>query len=445
MFNYHSLDLVKSLLKDQSVDINEKNKHEETPLMRTLVSPECSVISLYLIQNGADVSVRNKYGKTPLHLAVRNNTELAHEIILKGANIDATDKNGYTPLHAAVISNNYESVCMLLYYNADANRVCRSSHMTPFMLSIRKYGRLSIQRLLLKYESNLNRQNKKGHTILFLAIKARSSILPDILEQMSLTVNSVPYFKNIFYTFDSTLRILYQNVSLLLKILKLEMEPQVWYKVLKNLIYSEFGPQLVLHCANNHKKKFFPLMFKKFKQHNISHEMLTPIVARCLTYGTEVRIGDIESACAFFGTRSKVLFLLITGTGMRPSDLLNNYSFANSLYPFCTIQLETLKLLLRLGTPSEVFKEKLKLSCERVLAKYGKESDKNIKCQEFLKIAQNMSLPTLMELSRDMCRRYISLYYGKGIATFYTTLRLSELPEIIKDYIKYELDIHYIS
>jgi hypothetical protein len=56
-----------------------------------------------LIERGAGVSARNKYGQTPLHLALRaGQLEAARMLIERGADVLVYDNDGQTPLHLAM-------------------------------------------------------------------------------------------------------------------------------------------------------------------------------------------------------------------------------------------------------------------------------------------------------------------------------------------------------
>lgn len=78
-----------------------------------------------LLSNGANVKQQNNLGETPLHLAVfrrfSHSKEIVSEFIKQGADIDAQDKDGNTPLHYAARSGYVEAVQLLLEHKAQKN------------------------------------------------------------------------------------------------------------------------------------------------------------------------------------------------------------------------------------------------------------------------------------------------------------------------------------
>ncbi|MGL4594456.1 MAG: ankyrin repeat domain-containing protein, partial [Thermoguttaceae bacterium] len=70
----------------------------------------------YFIEQGADVNAKNKKGRTPLHIAAKNNVADAIAALLEaGANIEARNKYiGRTPLHIAAKNNAAEAIAALV-------------------------------------------------------------------------------------------------------------------------------------------------------------------------------------------------------------------------------------------------------------------------------------------------------------------------------------------
>lgn len=85
-----------------------------------------------LVQAGANVNVREKVkGCSALHMAARRGNVLVAQALLEGgANIEARDKYGDTPLHRAVKCRQAEMVTFLLASGADAQAKSKSGQ-TP--------------------------------------------------------------------------------------------------------------------------------------------------------------------------------------------------------------------------------------------------------------------------------------------------------------------------
>ena len=63
-----------------------------------------------LIEKGADVNAKSKYGDNPLRLAARNGlSDVCMKLIEQGADVNAQNKNGWTPLTYAVINGHVDS------------------------------------------------------------------------------------------------------------------------------------------------------------------------------------------------------------------------------------------------------------------------------------------------------------------------------------------------
>ena len=106
--------LVKELIKDKNVNINETTAHGETPLMVASQKGHLSICEL-LISNGADVNSVDEYGRIPLHLASENNHFLVCKLLIEsGADVNHKDINKQTPIIAPIENKNYKILHLLL-------------------------------------------------------------------------------------------------------------------------------------------------------------------------------------------------------------------------------------------------------------------------------------------------------------------------------------------
>ena len=117
-----NLPLLTVSLLEQGADVNAKNKDGWTPL-HSAAKEDAFTTAAVLLEQGADVNARDKFGWTPLHLAAAKEDASATAAVLleQGADVNAKDKFGGTPLHSAASNNAYETAEVLLNKGADVN------------------------------------------------------------------------------------------------------------------------------------------------------------------------------------------------------------------------------------------------------------------------------------------------------------------------------------
>lgn len=107
--------LVKALIDDHKVNLEEKNKNDDTALMLACWNNKVEIAEL-LINAGANVDAANKTGQTSLHgIAIKKcSPVLAQLLIENGAIIDIPDDEGLTPFLRASREGHFELVKLLL-------------------------------------------------------------------------------------------------------------------------------------------------------------------------------------------------------------------------------------------------------------------------------------------------------------------------------------------
>jgi hypothetical protein len=115
--NRGALKAAKVLITTKGMPIDDRNEHDETPLMIASIKGYLETAKL-LLDNGADV---NKPGWTPLHYAAsKGNIEMIRLLLEENAYIDTASPNGTTPLMmAAGYSGNPLACKVLLEEGAD--------------------------------------------------------------------------------------------------------------------------------------------------------------------------------------------------------------------------------------------------------------------------------------------------------------------------------------
>lgn len=146
----------------------------ETALHLAVENNNYNLVKL-LLDNNANVNIRNSRGETPLHVAcinsVCNRTKIVYELINHGANLEARDKDGLTPLMYAARANNGKYVNALMlnkaYAYAQDNEGNTALHYAAQKKDIE--GKSHALRFLLRRGVDPNIRNKEGWTPLHLA------------------------------------------------------------------------------------------------------------------------------------------------------------------------------------------------------------------------------------------------------------------------------------
>lgn len=129
-----------------------------------------------LINNGADVNARDKYGRTPLMYAVdRGCIEICRVLIKAGADVNAWDASGITSLmiaifacniklHKSTLANNIKLVELLVQNGADVNAKDEEGR-TPLMYAV-WMGNIELIQYLIQHGADVNAKDKNGNTLI---------------------------------------------------------------------------------------------------------------------------------------------------------------------------------------------------------------------------------------------------------------------------------------
>lgn len=183
----HSLAAVK-LLMEAGADINQSNSRDETPIMYAASRNMVPVVEM-LLEAGVNIN-GVKSGKHPLFSALNWGAKDAIRCLLDhGADVNYKDKYGFTPLHAAIFWGNTEIAAMLLDAGANMNARMMLGD-TPLILAA-KEGSIPFTQLLLERNADLNITDGFGRTALYYAVSRASFELCELLLERGADPNNL--------------------------------------------------------------------------------------------------------------------------------------------------------------------------------------------------------------------------------------------------------------
>jgi ankyrin repeat protein len=149
-------------------DPNTPNPDGDHGLLLAIREPSLKVVAALLGAKNIQVEPRNRQDESPLMLAsLKGLTDVARRLVAQGADVN---KPGWTPLHYAATSGNLEIIRLLLDNHAyiDASSPNAS---TPLMMAA-MYGTASAAKLLLESGADPTIKNDQGLTALDFAQRA---------------------------------------------------------------------------------------------------------------------------------------------------------------------------------------------------------------------------------------------------------------------------------
>ena len=164
-------------LLEHGIDVDaQANTERSTPLHLASYWGGFKVAQL-LLDHGADINVRDKDGRTPLHVSVEDLDDVpddwyfkAIEFLLEhGADVVAQDHDNLTPLHVASASqcDGIKVVRLLLEHGANADAL-DNEYATPLHIALRR-GNVKVPRLLLEHGADVHALDDNHPTALHFA------------------------------------------------------------------------------------------------------------------------------------------------------------------------------------------------------------------------------------------------------------------------------------
>ncbi len=158
------------MLIENGADVHVKDENENTPylLARKMGYHEIADLILNSLRekiynensNGLDINDKNIAGENEYLKKRKNIISIIFSLIEKCENINAPDKNGKYPLHYAVLSGNYDLVKELIDKKIDINVRDQIKSSTPLIMAA-GIGEWHIVNLLLENHADINIREKE--------------------------------------------------------------------------------------------------------------------------------------------------------------------------------------------------------------------------------------------------------------------------------------------
>lgn len=180
--------ILAKILIEKGASIETKEKYGETPLHVASGGGNAKMVML-LLEKGADIEAMDKNGSTAFHHAVNyDNLNMVKLLFAKGSNIKAKDKTGCTVLHFAVHIEKTDMITFLLEKGVHINAKNKDDQTPLHIATCTEYvkddGYSDIVQLLLERGADVEARDKDGRTVLHLAARENyANIAQLILEK----------------------------------------------------------------------------------------------------------------------------------------------------------------------------------------------------------------------------------------------------------------------
>ena len=190
----NSVEMAKLLIA-RGADINS----EIYPVLNSAINQERKDLCEFLIQCGADVNAKDKWGHTPLYYAIRHDDSYFMNILIaRGAEVNIKHPGGYSPhymhsggetlLQYAAIGGRTEAVKLLLEAGADIDAENDGGQtalhvildLAQFKYTYHRLSKETVE-LLLGRGADVNLKDKDGRAPLHLAVESAEGDIVELL------------------------------------------------------------------------------------------------------------------------------------------------------------------------------------------------------------------------------------------------------------------------
>jgi ankyrin repeat protein len=182
---------IQKLLEKNPKLLNSVNALNQTPLLIASYMKNNKVVK-FLLDKGADLEIKDRYGSTALHMAVvGDNKEGVEMLVQKGANINATARNGKIPLQLAFEGEYLEIIDIFLKMGMKINApIDQNSRTLLHRAAI--MGKAKVAQFLIDKGADMELKDKAGRTALDYALIREHSGVVQVLKAKGAKFEPVP-------------------------------------------------------------------------------------------------------------------------------------------------------------------------------------------------------------------------------------------------------------
>jgi ankyrin repeat protein len=187
---------IAKMLLDHGADPNTKMRGGPSALIRAASMGHGNIVTILLV-NGAQVNGKDNKGRTSLHYIESGNTDTAMILVENGADVSIRDKVGMSPLDLAIYKGNTDVIQVFIDVGADVNGIIPLTGYlgfdiegnTPLMTAASRQE-THAAKILLDHGADVHKTNHFGLTALMLASRRGNSALVQMLLDAGADVNA---------------------------------------------------------------------------------------------------------------------------------------------------------------------------------------------------------------------------------------------------------------
>jgi len=161
--NWHDIEVLDILLKAGS-QINARRTSDGQTALHITISSVYTEATEALIRNGADVTVSDDFGETPLHRAAYlGNERAAEELIATGkVDLNAKNRDGQTPLYKSVVYGHSQNPIAAKILAAGANPNVKANNGDTVLDEASNRKHMNVMLLLLSNGAKMGKDIQAG-------------------------------------------------------------------------------------------------------------------------------------------------------------------------------------------------------------------------------------------------------------------------------------------